>query len=210
MATILLLSGGKFLYDNPLMLGRPFKDLKMAYVISASKGKGVGSTDFMEKDKAFFREQGCNFFELDLDGKTENELRDILNNCDAVFVEGGSTFYLPKSIRESGFEKVIKELLPKGLIYIGVSAGSYVACPTIEMSTWKHKNKYDYCGITDFTAMGLVPFLLSVHYQPENKELLKEKIPLASLPVRILTDDQAILIKDGKEQLLGNHEEIKL
>lgn len=210
MPTILLLSSGQFLYDNPLVLERPFKGMKMAYVISASKGKGVGNTEYMEKDKAFFREQGCNFFDLDLDGKNENELRDILKDCDAVFVEGGSTFYLLKSIRESGFEKVIKELIPKGLMYIGVSAGSYVACPTIEMSTWKHKDKYDSYGITDFTAMGLVPFLMTVHYKPENQELLKEKISQASLPVKVLTDDQAIIVKNGNEQLLGNQVEIKL
>ncbi len=210
MQTILLLSSGKFLWDNPLVLGKPFKDLKLALVISATKGKGVSNTDFMERDKRFFKEQGCDFFELDLDGKTENELRDILKKVDVVYLEGGSTFYLLKSIRESGFEKVIKELLPQGLIYMGVSAGSYVACPTIEMSTWKHQDKYEHYGITDLTAMNLIPFLLYVHYIPENQELLKEKIPQASLPTKILSDEQAILFQDGKETLLGNQEQIQL
>lgn len=210
MTTILLLSSGKFLPNNPLILGKPFKEIKMAMVINASKGKGVANTDYLERDKTFFKEQGCNFFELDLDGKTEDELRDILKKVDVVYLEGGSTFYLLKSIRDSGFDKVIGELLPQGLIYMGVSAGSYVACPTIEMATWKHQDKYDHYGITDLTGMNLVPFLLSVHYKPENQELLKEKIPQASLSVKILTDDQAILVRDGKEQLLGSQEEIKL
>lgn len=210
MQTILLLSSGKFLKDHPTVLGRQFKKMKMAYVINASKGKGVGNKDFMERDRNFFKEQGCNFFDLDLDGKTEDKLQAVLKGCDAVFMEGGSTFYLLKSIRESGFEKVIKELLPKGLTYIGVSAGSYVACPTIEMSTWKHTDKYDHYGITDFTALDLVPFLMSVHYKPENQELLKEKIAQASLPTKILTDDQALLVQDGKVTLLGDPTEIKL
>jgi len=209
MQTILLLSSGKFLPNNPLVLGKPFKDFKMAMVINASKGKGVANTDYMERDKNFFREQGCNFFELDLDGKTENELREILKKTDVVYVEGGSSFYLLKSIRESGFDKVIKELLPQGLIYMGVSAGSFVACPTIEMATWKYQDKYDHYGITDLTAMNLVPFLLSAHYKPENQELLKEKISQASLPVKILNDEQAIILQGDNVKLIGKGEEIK-
>ena len=195
--------------DNPLVLGKPFKDLKVAVVINATKGKGVSNTDYLERDKSFLKKQGCNFFELDLDGKTESELWKILTNADVVYVEGGSSFYLLKSIKESGFDKVVKKLLPQGLIYMGASAGSYVACPTIEMATWKHQDKYDHYGITDLTAMKLVPFLLSAHYKPENQELLKEKISQVSLSVKILNDDQAIMAQDGNFKLIGKGEEIK-
>ena len=210
MSTILLLSSGKFLGDNPLVLGKPFKDLKVAVVINATKGKGVSNTDYLERDKSFLKKQDCNFFELDLDGKTESELWKILTNADVVYVEGGSSFYLLKSIKESGFDKVVKKLLPQGLIYMGASAGSYVACPTIEMATWKHQDKYDHYGLTDLTAMNLVPFLLMAHYKPENQELLKEKISQANLPVKILTDEQAIMAQDGSFKLIGKGGEIKL
>jgi peptidase E len=117
---------------------------------------------------------------------------------------------LLKSIKESGFDKVIKKLLPQGLIYMGASAGSYVACPTIEMATWKHQDKYDHYGLTDLTAMNLVPFLLMAHYKPENQELLKEEISQANLPVKILTDEQAIMAQDGSFKLIGKGGEIKL
>lgn len=56
--------------------------------------------------------------------------------------------------------------------------------------------------------MDLVPFLVTVHYKPEFDEILKENIPKASLPVRILTDNQALLIQGDKVELIGEGEEI--
>jgi len=181
-------------------------ELKVAHIINASKGKGVGSLDHLERVRQVFRDNNCYFEDLDLDGMNEDQLREKLKNFNAVFVNGGSTFYLLKSIRESGFDKVIKELLPQGFIYMGASAGSYVACPTIEMATWKHQDKYDHYGLTDFTAMNLVPFLMTVHYVPEYHDLLKEKIKNAGYSTKVLSDEQAILIKGKNIELLGGEE----
>lgn len=210
MKTLLLLSSGKFL-NNDLSeyIGKSLKDLKIAHIITASKGKGVSSLSYLDRAREVFNQNNCYFEDLDLDGKNENELRGILKKFDGVFVNGGSTFYLLKSIRESGFDKVIKDLLPQGFIYMGASAGSYVACPTIEMASWKHLDKYDHYGLSDLTAMNLVPFLMSVHYIPEFHDLLKEKTAHSNFLTRILTDDQAILVKDNEIKFLGG-EEIKL
>lgn len=208
MKKLLLLSSARFLMDHPQVFEKPFKDMKMAYVITASKS--VPNTAYLERDRAFFKEQGYDVKELDLDGKTENGLRNFLKDFEIVFVEGGNSFYLLKAIRESGFDKVVKELLPKGLIYMGASAGSYVACPNIEMSLWKHQDKYNHHGITDFTAMNLIPFLMTVHYKPEYRDLLKGKISGINYPVKILDDEQALLIEDDYVKLIGKGTEIKL
>lgn len=174
----------------------------MAHIVTASKG--VTDLAYLERNRAFFKKEGYDVEEFDLDGTTEGELRKILEKKEAVYVEGGNTFYLLKSIRESGFEKVLKDLLPKGLIYMSASAGSYVVCPTVETSTWK--SKHDRYGVTDFTAMNLVPFLLFMHYNLEYRALLQEKIPDASYPVRILTDEQALLVRDNMVELIGGPE----
>lgn len=210
MKTLLLLSSGRFL-NNDLSgyLGKSLKDLKIAHVINASKGKGVSDLSYLDRVREVFRQNNCYFEDLDLDGKNEDELRVILKKFDGVFVNGGSTFYLLKSIRESGFDKAIKELLSQGFIYIGASAGSYVACPTIEMALWKHQDKYDHCGLTDLTGMNLVPFLVSAHYIPEFHDLLKDKTTKTTLSTRILTDKHAILVTDNEIKLLGG-EEVKL
>ena len=114
-----------------------------------------------------------------------------------------------KYVRESGFDKLVKDLIDKGVIYIGVSAGSYIACPTIEAANWKHADR-NIVGLTDLTGLNLVPFLLSAHYKPEYKEILKSEISAVKYPVKILTDEQAILIRDGEIILVGKGEEIKI
>ena len=209
MKTLLLLSSSGFL-ENDLskILDKPLKKYRLAHIITASKGEGVDSLVYLERTRDRLKKHNCDFEDIDIDGKTEVELRSILKNFNGVLVNGGSTFYLLKSIRESGFDKIIKELLPQGFLYIGASAGSYVVCPTIEMSLWEHQDKYNHYGMTDFTGMNLVPFLITVHYIPEDEELLRKKIPQANYPVRILTDQQAILVKDEKYILVGDSKEI--
>src|SRR3989338_9654086 len=165
MSTLLLLSSFRFLMNNPPeVLGRPFNGFKMVHIINATKG--VSNKEYFERNRAFFKEQNYDCTEIDLDETKGEELRNLLKKFELVYVEGGNTFYLLKAIRESDFENIIKELLPQGLIYMGASAGSYVACPTIEMAGLRHQNKYDHYGVTNFSAMNLVPFLLSVHYKP--------------------------------------------
>lgn len=208
MKTILLTSAGMNIKEEILkILPKPANQIKLAHIITASKAeKDIG---YLEKDKQIMEEAGFQVEDIDIEGKTEKEIRDLLKNKDIIYVQGGNTFYLLKCVKESGFGKVIKELLDKGVIYIGVSAGSYIACPTIEMAEWKHLDK-NVVGITDFTAMALVPFLVSVHYKPEYKELIKKGIQKSKYPVRVLTDEQAVLIKNGDTKLVGNDEEIKI
>jgi peptidase E len=64
-------------------------------------------------------------------------------------------------------------------------------------------------GLTDFTALNLVPFLLSVHYVDDYKEILKEAMSKTKYKVRILTDKQAIFIIGDEIKFVGG-EEIKL
>ena len=135
MKRLLLLSSSKFFIDNAQVFEKPFKDLRICYVITASKS--VPNTEYLERHRKFFKDNNFNVEEFDLDGKNENDIRSHLKGFDAIFLEGGNSFYLLKSIRESGFDKVINELLSNGLIYIAASAGSYVACPTIEIQTIK-------------------------------------------------------------------------
>lgn len=208
MHRILLLSSGKFLINHQKVFDKPFKDLKMAYIITASKG--VKNTEYLERECKFFKEQGYNYEELDIDGKNKKELAEFLGKFEIVYVTGGNSFYLLKSIRDSDFEEVLREFLFRGLIYMGASAGAYVACPTIEMAAWSHQDKYDHYHVEDLNAMGLVPFLVSAHYKPEYRELLRQMVPQASLPVRVLSDEQAILFEEGKIKLLGETPEIKI
>ena len=205
---LLLASSGKSIHKLlPRIVSKPIEQFKIGWVTTASKG--VDDLTYLKINKKMMEDLSWNFEEIDIEGRIPAELRTLFIDKDIVYVEGGNTFYLLKAIKESGFDNVLKELIDRSVVYVGTSAGSYVMCPTIEMSTWKPSPKPRF-GLQDLTALNYVPFLLSVHYDPKNREILKKAISNTKYPVRILTDEQALFVQDSKITLIGEGEEIKL
>lgn len=203
MFKLLLTSSGTYITDGQYeIFDKPRNQVRWAYITTA--GKSVPDVSYMEVRRQRMQELHWDFQEMDIAGKTEDELNRLLHDKEAIYLEGGNTFYLLKAIRESGFEKILRRLLKKGAVYIGASAGAYVACPTIEAATWKGNNKFDRHGLADFTAMNLVPFLIFAHTTPGLKALVQAKADRAKYPVRFLTDQQAILVKGDTIETLND------
>ncbi len=205
MKKLLLTSSSKFITGAGLNLfERPLNQIKMAYIITASKK--IDDLDYITIERKKFEDGGFDYEEIDIEGKNEDELRKVLKDKESVYVTSGNAYHLLKCARASGFEKIIRELLDKGVIYMGSSAGSYLACPTIEMATWKDSKRdkvNDRCGVTDFTGMNLVPFLVFAHYTPEYKEIVKGKIQELDYDIKILNDSQAVLVKNEEVKVIG-------
>lgn len=189
------------------LLSKPADETTVAFIPTAADVYDEKPWMYADRDKLV--EMGLQVFDLSLKGKTKQELKEALSKADVIFVSGGNTFYLLDEAKKSGFVDIVKELVSRGVVYIGSSAGSYVACPTIEVANWKHQDR-NIVGLEDLTAMALVPFLMSVHYKPEYKDSLLEGKTKTKLPVKILTDDQAIVVLDNDYKLVGKGEEIKL
>jgi dipeptidase E len=83
----------------------------------------------------------------------------LLNQVDGVFVGGGNTFRLLDELQRSGLDKAIAERVRKGMPYMGASAGTNVAGPTIRTT-----NDMPIVQPQSFDAMGLVPFQINPHY----------------------------------------------
>jgi dipeptidase E len=195
----------KYGYD---LTGISKPDIKIGRVITASKGEPEKTRDFIEKVKQTIIENGYSIEDIDIEGKTKDEILNFFKDKNIVHIEGGNTFYLLKAIRETGFTEILKDLLDQGKVYIGTSAGAYVMCPTIEVSAWNENGK-DRFGLTDLTALNYVPFVLRVHYKDESEEDVKEKIKTLKYPIHILRDGQGILVKDSVVTFIGDGEEVK-
>ena len=193
----------KYGYD---LTGISKDQMKIGYVTTASKG---ARTTFNQELKKKIRDNGYPLEEIDIEGKSKEQLQDFFKNKNIIHIEGGNTFYLLRAIRETGFDEVLKELLDEGRVYIGTSAGAYVMCPSIEVSNWSD-DTIDRFGVTDFTALNYVPFVLKAHYKDEAKELVEDKVKTLKYPLRILRDGQGILVEDNKYTFMGEGEEVKL
>jgi len=200
---LLLSSNSEYVIKYGLKLFfKDIEEIKLAYITTASKASSV--KNYIEQHKAAMRVEGYDFQAIDIEEKDKQQIEDLLKDKNMVWVEGGNTFYLLKACRESGFDKVIINLIKNNkIIYVGTSAGSYIACPTIEVSTWKkpgeEKKRF---GVTDLSALNLVPFLIKAHFKEPDRELIQEKSKVTKYSVKIIKDGQAILVMDNDIKLV--------
>jgi dipeptidase E len=120
---------------------------------------------YAQKARAAFADMGCTLVSV----HERADPASVLGEVDAVFVGGGNTFRLLKAVRENGLLEAIRRRVGEGLAYLGASAGSNLACPTI-MTT----NDMPIVPVPSFAALGLVPFQINPHYldpDPSSKHM---------------------------------------
>jgi len=95
--------------------------------------------------------------------------RKAVENTAAFFVGGGNTFRLLKALQDVDLLDPIRLKVKGGAPYIGSSAGSNVAGPTI-----KTTKDMPIVQPRSFDSLGLVPFQISPHFQdpdPDSKHM---------------------------------------
>jgi dipeptidase E len=88
---------------------------------------------------------------------------EAVKNASAIVVGGGNTWKLLKMIRDNNLIDAVREKVIAGTPYIGWSAGSNVACPTI-----KTTNDMPVVEPDSFKAFNLIPFQINPHYLDAN------------------------------------------
>lgn len=129
------------------------------------------------------------------------EVRKKLESVDIIEVTGGDGNWLLDWAKKAQLGAYLKDLLNKGVVYIGVSAGDGLLVPDIGLGWWDPEWKLDH------VSFGIVDFLVSVHNKeadlPANIEKTKERRKFMqshmSYPWKIylLLDGQAIKV-DGE------------
>ena len=85
-----------------------------------------------------------------------------LEEANAIIVGGGNSFKLLNLMYENRLLETIKDKVGSGTPYIGWSAGSNMACPTL-----KTTNDMPIVEPPSFRALNLVPFQINPHYTDE-------------------------------------------
>jgi dipeptidase E len=92
-------------------------------------------------------------------GRMSVDVIDDLDSADALFVGGGNTFRLLDTLYERDLLDPIRHRVRGGLPYIGSSAGTNVAGPTIHTT-----NDMPIVWPPALEAFGFVPFQINPHY----------------------------------------------
>jgi dipeptidase E len=83
----------------------------------------------------------------------------------AIAVGGGNTFYLVYMMHKLGLMDAIRQRVTEGAHFMGWSAGSNVACPTLRTT-----NDMPIYEPASFDCMNLIPFQINPHYLDANPE----------------------------------------
>jgi dipeptidase E len=128
--------------------------------------------------------------------------------ADAIFVGGGNTFRLLKTLYDRKLLTVIRDRVRGGLPYIGSSAGSVITAPTIRTT-----NDMPIVECPSLDSLGLIPFQINGHYQdPDSdsthkgetrEERIREFHEENTTPVVGLREGTMLWVEDGSSKLLG-------
>ena len=118
-------------------------------------GVTVTFDDYTAKVEKVFNELGCQVKSIH---NCENMI-EAINNAECIVVGGGNTFHLVHMLQKTGAMKAIKDKVSIGTPFIGWSAGSNVACPSL-----KTTNDMPIIEPASFDCMNLVPFQINPHY----------------------------------------------
>ncbi len=91
--------------------------------------------------------------------------KEAVEKADAIVVGGGNTWQLVKMMQENNLMEAIVKKVETGTPYVGWSAGSNIACPTL-----KTTNDMPIVEPPKFETLNLIPFQINPHYLDENNE----------------------------------------
>lgn len=130
-------------------------------------------------------------------------------DAEAIVVGGGNTWQLVRKLHDLKLMNPIREKAFSGTPYIGWSAGSNVACPTLRTT-----NDMPIIDPKGFDCTGLIPFQINPHYMDANPEghagetreqRIEEFLELnQEIYVAGLREGTMLKFENGKLELIGN------
>lgn len=117
-------------------------------------GVTISFDEYFERVRERFESMG---YEVE-SAHLATDKKKALDDCDAIAVGGGNTFQLLNHLQD-GWEALIRDHVANGKPYIGWSAGSNVATPSI-----KTTNDMPIVEPQSFDALNLVSFQINPHY----------------------------------------------
>jgi len=168
-------------------------------------GVRLSFSDYAARVQERFREIGISVASVH---ETENPAVAV-DSAAAIVVGGGNTFCLLDRLYAHGLVERIRERVLQGVPYVGWSAGSNVAGPTI-----KTTNDMPIVEPPSLNALGLVPFQINPHYTDATvpnhggetrAERLMEFLEMNPAATVVgLREGTMLQVEGGKIELLGD------
>ncbi len=174
-------------------------------------GVSMGYDVYEQKVKKVFKTLGLNLYSI----HKEKDPEEAVKNAKCIAVGGGNTFHLAYELYQNKIMKAIANRAKKGMPYMGWSAGSNIAGPTI-----KTTNDMPIIEPKSFNCMNLVPFQINPHYtdffDPKHggetrDDRLGEFIKIEpNVWVAGIREATALSLEKGNLKLIGRNNKMKV
>lgn len=174
-------------------------------------GVSMGYDNYETKVKSVFEGIGLNLHSI----HREKDAVQAVRNAECIAVGGGNTFHLVYELYRNGIMEEISSRAKDGMAYMGWSAGSNVAGPSL-----KTTNDMPIIEPESFDCMNLVPFQINPHYtdffDPKHggetrDDRLNEFIKVnPQMWVAGIREATALRLKEGRLSLIGRNNKMKV
>ena len=198
-------NAGEAYLDYPKLQIRDFlgeKPVKALFIPYAAVT--FSFSDYEKKVSERFREVGHNIVSIH---RFEDPVRAV-KEAHAIVVGGGNTWQLTRMMQEQGLIFPIADRVKSGVPYIGWSAGSNVACPTL-----KTTNDMPIVEPKTFSTFNLLKFQINPHFLDANpeghagetREMRIEEFLVANPDIFVvgLREGTMLHIEKGEIELIG-------
>lgn len=176
------------------MLDKSIEKINVIFIPTASRS--AEELKYVEESRQELIDLGIkNIKTLDLNNKVD---KNVLENIDIIYVCGGNTFYLLSKIRESGFDKIIQNY---NGIYVGVSAGSIIVGPNIEVANLPPADENN-VNLLDTTGLNIVNFAIVPHYIKKDHAIIQKFRDKVNYEIIEISNNQAVLVENGKRKIM--------
>jgi len=153
-------------------------------------------------------EQGIPRVKLKTSRHPEDDPRRLAADAQAVFTGGGNSFRLLRALHTTGLVEALRDRVAAGAPYMGSSAGTNMACPTLRTT-----NDMPIVQPPSFEALALVPFQINPHYLDPapgsahmgetREERLTQFLEENAVPVLGLREGTWLVREDDRLELAG-------
>jgi dipeptidase E len=155
IASTSTIHGSSYLEYLKPVLTEHFKNVSQLVFVPYARPSGLTHDEYTLRAKA-----GLAFLETEVKGLHEFENPShAIQSAEAIFVGGGNTFLLVKTLHKFHLMNVLKQKILSGTPYLGTSAGSNICGPNMQTT-----NDMPIVMPASFETLGVIPFNINAHY----------------------------------------------
>ncbi len=174
---------------------------KIAFIPTASIREGY--TGYVRSARKLFKNLGAQLIEIEISTEKSSKTEESLEEADVIYFTGGNSFFLIDQLRRTGTDKLLKQQLKNGKLFIGESAGAIVCAPDISYIERMDPIPKDYSQ-DDNTGLNIIDFYVLPHYLTAPFKKVTEQIvqTFPDIDLCAINNTQAIIVKDDTKNIV--------